>query len=269
MTDLSDVEQAIADAITSILYPDGRSQPSAIGSVCRVYRGWPNATTLNADLGAGTINVTVVADNDSGRITTRYIPEWQVHQSEPGTQVHVTNNTIVVTGRPAAGDVVGALIENHVYVYRIKIGDTADLVAGNLGCIIESKASVNVTGSTITIPGAASVCARSVCDKTISYEGRRQEKDMRIIFWCHAPLIRDNVVSIVDGSLSGISFLKLTNDAAARLTYKNTSSYDQAQNALLYRRDLIYTVEYPTIVTTRAPSMLFGASNLNENITYA
>jgi hypothetical protein len=35
-----------------------------------------------------------------------------------------------------------------------------------------------------------------------------------------------------------------------------------------YRRDLIYTVEYPTITTAQQPSMLFGASDLNSNITY-
>ena len=54
----------------------------------------------------------------------------------------------------------------------------------------------------------------------------------------------------------------------ARIIYHNTAGYDQSQNALLYRRDLIYTVEYPTVTTAQQPSMLFGASDLNSNITY-
>ena len=43
------------------------------------------------------------------------------------------------------------------------------------------------------------------------------------------------------------------------IIYHNTAGYDQSQNALLYRRDLIYTVEYPTVTTAQQPSMLFGA----------
>ena len=66
MADISDVEQAVADAVTTILYPAGTSQSSIVGALCRVYRGWPNSATLNADLSAGAVNVTVVTDNDFG-----------------------------------------------------------------------------------------------------------------------------------------------------------------------------------------------------------
>ena len=76
MADISDVEQAMASAATSILYPAGSSQSSIIGVLCRVYRGWPNPATLNTDLAAGMVNVTIITDNDSGRTTTRYLPEW-------------------------------------------------------------------------------------------------------------------------------------------------------------------------------------------------
>jgi hypothetical protein len=62
--------------------------------------------------------------------------------------------------------------------------------------------------------------------------------------------------------------LSLPDDSEGRLIYMNTNSYDQAQNALLYRRDLVYSVEYPTVTILQQPSMLFGASDTNGTVTY-
>jgi hypothetical protein len=71
-----------------------------------------------------------------------------------------------------------------------------------------------------------------------------------------------------DMAFDQMDFLLLADATQARIIYHNTVGYDQSQNALLYRRDLIYTVEYPTMTTAEQPSMLFGTSDLNSNITY-
>ena len=75
---------------------------------------------------------------------------------------------------------------------------------------------------------------------------------MRIICWCPTPAIRDAVAAAIDAAIDQMSFLILPDDTNARVVYRNTASYDQAQNALLYRRDLIYTVEYPTVTVDPA-----------------
>ncbi len=268
MADISDVEQAIADTVTSILYPTGSSQSSIVGALCRVYRGWPNSATLNADLSAGAVNVTVVTDNDSGRTTTRYLPAWQTTPSQPGVAASSADQNITISGTPSVGDVVGALVDGAAYAYRIRAGDTASLVASNLNQLIQTTRPSLAQGFTITIPGADSIEVRVVCDNTASFESRRQEKDLRIICWCPTPLSRDSVAAMIDAAIDQMNFLALPDDTSARVTYRNTTSYDQAQNALLYRRDLVYMVEYPTILAFRQPSMLFGASDINGNIIY-
>jgi hypothetical protein len=48
------------------------------------------------------------------------------------------------------------------------------------------------------------------------------------------------------------------------MLYAGTTVFDQSQNARLYRRDLLYSVEYPTIISDTQPSMLFGDLVLNE-----
>jgi hypothetical protein len=268
MADLSDVEQAVANTVTSILYPAGSAQSSIVGTVCRVYRGWPNSATLNADLSAGAVNVTVVTDNDTGRTTTRYLPEWQTMSTRPGVTASAAEQVITVSGSPAVGDVIGALIDSVAYAYRIRAGDTPGLVASNLNQLIQAHRPATAQGFTIAVPGAGSIEVRAVCDNATSFESRRQEKEVRIICWCPTPQIRDSVAAAIDTAIDRMAFLVLPDDTNVRVVYRNTASYDQAQNALLYRRDLVYTVEYPTITVVQQPSMLFGASDINGNITY-
>jgi hypothetical protein len=268
MADISDVEQALADAVTAILYPEGSSQSSIVGALCRVYRGWPNSATLNADLIAGAVNVTVGAENDSGRTTTRYLPVWQTVTAQAGIMASASGEIITIAGSPAEGDVVGALVDGVPYAYRIGTGDTPYLVASNLGQLIQADRPASVAGVNVTVPGASSITVRAVCDAAASCESRRQEKDLRIICWCPTPPVRDAIGSAIDAAIDQMEFLALSDNSQARIVYRNTASYDQSQNALLYRRDLVYTVEYPTITTIQQPSMLFGASDLNTNITY-
>lgn len=268
MADIADVEQAVANAITSILYPAGSSQSSIVGALCRVYRGWPNASTLNTDLSAGAVNVTVVTDNEPGRTTTRYLPEWKAIAAQPGVIANATATTITISGSPVAGDVVGALIDGVAYAYRVEEGDTPGLIAANLNQSIQIHRISNVHGTVITVAGATTITVRVVCDNPTTFESRRQEKDLRIICWCPTPPVRDTVAGAIDSAIDRMSFLSLADSTTARVIYRNTASYDQAQNALLYRRDLVYLIEYPTVTVVHQPSMLFGASDINGNIIY-
>ena len=268
MADISDIEQLLADTITSALYPGGASQASLLGLLCRIYRGWPNAASLNSDLISGIVNITVLADNESGRNTTRYLSEWKSTPIMPGTTISADNQIIVVGGVPVVGDLVGALIDQVAYTYRIRVGDTAVQVAAGLSQAIQSNRAVSLSCSTILVHDAPAITTRVASDAIAAMENRRQEKDIRVTCWCSSPAIRDSVASSLDQCLSENPFLALPDETEARILYKNTSSYDQAQNALLYRRDLIYTVEYPTISVFSQSSMLFGNIMLNGSFNY-
>jgi hypothetical protein len=268
MADIADVEQGFVNEISSTLYPRGLSEASLLGVTCRIYRGWPNSATLNSDLAAGVVNVTLTSDNEHSRTTTRYLPEYESVTPIPGTTISVTGAVITIGGTPGVGDVVGVLIGGSPYVYRIATGDTAAQVASNLSQAIQADKMVVLSGTAITLYDTPTIIGRAVCDASTSFESRRQEKDVRIICWCPNPTIRDAVAAAIDEQLDQLPFLKLPDSSSARVTYRNTSSYDQAQNALLYRRDLIYSVEYATITTLEQATMLFGKSDINAIITY-
>jgi hypothetical protein len=268
MADISDVEGCLVDQVAAIIYPFGLTRSTIFGAVCRIYRGWPNAAALNSDLSGGIVNVTVNSDNEGGRLTTRYLAPATVLPGTAGTVATVNDTTVTISGAPRTGDLVGALVDGVPSVYRVVQGDTPDQVAASLGVAIQARHFVAVRGPRITVANASAIIARCVCDRTAQYESRRQEKDFRLSFWCPSPSVRDTVVSAIDTALSGRPFLTLQDDTSARMVYKNTVTYDQAQNASLYRRDLVYTIEYPTISTLLLPSMVFGDARLNGSPNY-
>ena len=266
MADISDVENALVSLLAQTIYPLGADQSSIIGSTCRIYRGWPNAATLNNDLNSGIINISVTTDSDSGRLTTRYLPKLQASTRTSDVSVVISGDTTMIGGQPASGDLIGLIVDGVGYSYRIQASDTVDMVAANLAQTIEPIRPAIVSGSNIVIPGARHIVGRVVADGTITSELRRQEKDCRVICWCPSPEIRDTVCLSIDTTMAQLTFISLENASFARVTYKNTASFDQAEDALLYRRDLVFTIEYPTISNVTQPSMLFGDSGLNGTI---
>jgi hypothetical protein len=258
VADLADVEQAIVELAFATLYPLGLNQASIIGSQCRVYRGWPVPAGLNADLAAGVINVTVSPDHEPGKVTTRYSPRWQTASATPTTTVTIQAGAITVGGNPSAGDVIGALVNGSAYAYRVLATDTTDLVAAGLSAGMQGSVSFNLVGSTITLNEPAEVLVRVVRDASATAELRRQEKCIRVICWCPDPTSRDSVAAAIDQRMMETPFLIASDQSSIRVIYRNTSIFDQAQNASLFRRDLVYSTEYATIATQSLPSMLFG-----------
>ncbi len=60
-----------------------------------------------------------------------------------------------------------------------------------------------------------------------------------------------------------MAFVSLSDGTQGRLIYAGTVVFDQSQDALLYRRDLLYSVEYATTLLVTQPAMLFGQIDVN------
>lgn len=264
MADISDVESALVGAVSGALYPLGTSAPSLPGPACRIYRGWPNSAALDSDLSTGRINVTIFPSGEPGRTTTRYADRWGSTQMQPALTATVQGDLIVFEGVAALGQVAGVSVDGRTFAYRVRAHDTRELVAANLASSIRGNFPVTLSGATLTIPGTGKLFARVVADATTQQELRRQEQNFRISCWCPTPTTRDTTASAIDGSFSNIFFLPLSDGTHGRLTYISTGEFDQSQNAHLFRRDLIYCVEYPTITTLSCATMLFGSLVLNS-----
>ncbi|MBW4024949.1 MAG: hypothetical protein HIU92_17770 [Proteobacteria bacterium] len=268
MADQSDVENAIVAAIAATLYPNGPTEASAVAdgaATIRVYRGWPVAAALHADLTNGVVNVTVFAAGEP-RDTTRYPSNWRVTTAAaPTLSVIVHRNVVTFGGTTAAGQMAGLSVNGGTYVYLVQPGDTTALVAAALAAqVIAAGLLVQVAGATLAVPGARQLFARVEQAQSAYRETRRQRQSFRVSCWCPEPILRDQVASVIDAALANTSFLTLSDGTAARITLAGGATIDQAENAALYRRDLIYATDYATILTAAQPAMVFGTGTLSS-----
>jgi hypothetical protein len=258
MADLADVENALVVLVTNALYPEGAGTTCSVGADCRIYRGWPTPAGLDADLQGGIVNVSVWPDAAPGQMLTRLPSQLRGQQGTPTLTASISRDSVTFDGTATAGQLVGLRTSSTTFSYRTTASDTPATIAANLASMIRNVQAAQTAGPTLIVPGAFDLTARIVADAPAVREIRRQTHDLRISFWCPSPLLRDAATALVDTTLADLTFVELADSSVGRLVYKTTSVFDQSQSAILYRRDLIYSVEYPTTISVNLPAMLFG-----------
>jgi hypothetical protein len=259
MADLSDVEQAIVNQIAGLVYPNTTSNPSAVLNDAgqpmpvRLYRGWPIAAALDADLAAGTVNISVQTRNGTERNTTRFHPDYQTVTLAAATVAAAVNSAdqVVITGggSPTITQWVTVLVGTRVVVaYNVLAADTPTTIATALAAAL-TAAGVPATSSvgTISLTGSAAYLNAQVgVTGTQAAEWRRQETQVQITMWCPTPTVRDNAAKLVEPTLAKTTFLTMPDQFQARFRYHNTIQFDGGEKVALYRRDLVYSAEYAT-----------------------
>jgi hypothetical protein len=259
MADQSAVETALVNLISAVLYPQGTAAPSVLNTLCRVYRGWPHTGSLDKDLAAGALNVTVFPDPHRLSVTTRYSADGQVYApTQPSYTISADAFSVTIGGTPGAGQVVGVLVDDIAVVHRTGATDQPALVAAILAADLTNYRMALVSGATITVPGAGRIIGRAVADQTLISENRRQRQLFRVTLWCPSPALRDAAAAAIDAALAAVQFIALPDGTSGRLLFHGSIVFDQAENAALYRRDLHYTVEYATTLAAVLPTMIFG-----------
>ena len=247
MADQSDVEQALAALITSVA-PDAR-----------VYRGWPRRVALDADVAAGVSHVSVVGDAAGQRVTTRYPTEWRVPAPRaPTLTATIAGGAVTFAGDAAAGQIVGVEVAGVGYVHRTVSGDTPASVTAALAAEI---AGALATGPrlTVCVPVAA---VRIVADQAGVRETRRQTQGFRAVCWVGTPAARDALAAGIDAALSAVAFIDLPDGTKGRLRAIGSLISDRARDAGLWRRDLMYSVDYATTQRAALPGLVFTGTTV-------
>jgi hypothetical protein len=270
MADQADVENALAAVLASAVYPKGTAAPSVIGNLCRVYRGFPAAPGLNADLASGVVNVSVGADAGPVKNVTRYPRRWISVAPVAAVLIAVVSAQVVTfSGTCAVGQLAGVLVDGMAFPYAVQANDSPATVASNLAALLrEAGFLVEYAGVSIGLPGATSVMARAVRGAGALQEIRRQEQFFKITLWCPDPVTRDEAAPVIDAALAVINFLPLADGSFARILFVGTAVEDISADASLYRRDLTYSAEYPTTLAQMTPAMLFGSTAVTANAVF-
>ncbi len=259
MPDQADVEEALAAAMAGALYPLGADRASAVRNVCRIYRGWPTAAALEADLDAGVAHVTVQPVAGSWRDTTRFAAEWQGAVPASTLTVAVSGEAVSFSGAAAVGQVAGVLVDGASYAYRVRAGDSLGVVAAVLAQLVRVERPAVLQGDGFLLPGGLGIVARVVVDGFGGTELRRQRTGFRVGVWCGDPGVRDRVAACVDLALAEVQFLDV-GGWGCWVQALGGSVVDDGSAAGVWRRELMYSVEYPTVLVGSLPSMLFGVA---------
>src|ERR1700727_1920245 len=132
MADQADVETALAGIVANALYSNGTGAPSAIRNLCRVYRGYPTTPSLDADLAAGVVNISIYAAENGVKNVTRYPRRWvSVVPVLPVLSVEVVQQSAVFFGRCAVGQLAGVMVNNVPFPYAVQANDSPSTVASN------------------------------------------------------------------------------------------------------------------------------------------
>jgi hypothetical protein len=263
MADLSDVMNVLAQTVEAALYPGGVSGPTApsvAGPIVPVYPGWPNPQQLDKDLPQGLkpgdSRTPIVHVNiypwKADRNTTRYMETWQV-QAAPAPTITAAINGVTVTlgGTPGPGQNIAILANGLAFVYQTVSGDTLLSAAAALAALINAVIpGTTSSGAQIILPATARIAAARVGGSGVAAKGiRNQERIFMAGIWAGSPALRDAVAKVVDPAISTPRFLTLPDGYAARIIYHGSALNDSEQKMGIYRRDLLYSVDYATTIT--------------------
>jgi hypothetical protein len=266
LADLSDVENALVTLIMATLYPQGINGASAIGAAAFVSRGWPLATQLDAVVAANQVEITVFSDPGMTRDTSRYWPfPAQTGSVLPTISATVAGNLVKLGGIITAGNVVGIQAGAPVQAYATAVlsTDTLATLAARLAGLISGA---TVQGAEIVMPATVNLQAAVMVPNTSATEVRRQDQGLRLTVWAPSPALRDTTASLIDQAIAALRdingnltrFLTILPGETGPIRYLRTYVDDKPQKAGVWRRDLLYHVEYPTTAIETDPAMLFG-----------
>ena len=249
MADLSDVEAALVNIIGATIYPNGISQPSSLpgATSVRIDRGWPLPATLDADIAAGIAEVTVFPMPGTG--TKTYQIQDQTYVVTPvsyGMSVSVNGNTITVSGQPNTGEYL-TLICDGSFVYSLTGATTVALLAALATAAQANYPSASSNSTTLTVPTGHSLVVRKGGVATLGKVIHRQIQSIMVTVWAPTDAVRSAAASVIDIAIKENLKITMPDTSQAIVRYSRTNVTDDKQKAAIYRRDLIYDVEYATL----------------------
>ena len=102
---------------------------------------------------------------------------------------------------------------------------------------------------------------------TAARELRRQTKQFQITIWAPTPQFRDALAKVINPALSAASRLEMPDGSQATMTFVNEAQRDESQKVLIYRRDLFFAVNFATVQTDTASTILQTITNTTAGPT--
>lgn len=248
MADLSDVSNLIVAQVAAYLYPNGTANPISpiAGCAVKVFPGWPQPEVMREDFSSniGYVSVYPLPTETVLRTTVR---EWELQSiTEPTVIVAVSDSTVTLGGTVSLPQNVAAFVDGKPYVYGVQASDTLAGIATALATAISADRLATSAGSAFTVPGAHAIEARVGTAGRIIRELRRQRKGFQITAWGNCFDVRDRLGMAIDQALGPLVRASLPDGSQAIFHYQSSRQDDSQQKQRIYRRDVIYGIDYST-----------------------
>jgi hypothetical protein len=248
MADLSDVMNTLGSLAGAALYPNGTGQPSAVGVTVVVRAGWPVPAQLKALIAAGDAMVSVYQMTGMGKNTTRFLGDGDSQNTIPAAQLSlgIYQNRVTVGGSINPGEAATLRVNYQPYSYVVKAGDTVSTVAAALAALIPGASA---TAYVITINGLFDIETAISVPVVMQQEIGRQAQVFMVTAWAPSETVRDAIMRTLEVSFKQQPRIVMPDNTWARLLYRGTIDQDTGQKVQIYRRNLLYEVEYATMAT--------------------
>lgn len=251
MADLSQVRNTIAQNVATAVYPNGTSQPSVCGIPVTVVAGWPIRTNLDKELQLGNAMVSVYPMKQE-RVVTKFQRNYIPNTFTSATLIATvsTNNLtpiVTITGSVSVPQAVMVIVNGIGYGYQVKITDTLNSIAAGIAALISGATS---TGNVVNLPASYSVIARVNSNYTASEELARVDRLFMITCWTPDENTRYLLGQAIDIYMKENYRQVMPDNFFAQVFYHNTDDTDMLDKSLIYRRDLNYTIQYATTLTS-------------------
>lgn len=266
MADLSEIMTRLAVIASDAVYPDGNGSPSVAGIDVRIFEGWPNPDQLDRDM-AGQMfsgNPARVVDRPGGVVANVSVYPMPgtgivVHQLMNHTKVitpptyglsvsiNADGDKITVSGQPSIGEYLTLLCDDNVILSQTGT-TTSDLLA-NLAAEAEIAypSGVIVTSTTLEIAVTRGIVVRQGGIAVLGRTTHRQRHPVMVSIWAPTHDSRATLSAAIDNALKQNVILTMADTSQALLVYNRTHLHDEKQASTIYRRDLIFDVEYATV----------------------
>lgn len=261
MADLSDVTTYLAGAAAAAVYPNGLSQPSVAAMDCRIYEGWPVPEQLDLDIsghlagspptvrpGGKVANVSVYPMPGTGVTIPQHLDEtYTIIPFVPGITVQsVVGSVVTVSGQPKPGEYL-TLICDGVNAFSQTGANTAAVLAALAAQAQAIYGGSSSTSTTLTIPFLRSIVVRQGGMGTVGKGTHRQRHQVMITAWTPDKVSRALLAGAIDVAIKNNIRITLPDTSQAIVCYSRTNTSDEQQATGIYRRDLVYEVEYATV----------------------
>lgn len=262
MADLADVSDTLAALIAGSLYPNGTSQPSVTGVEYAVYPGWPAPNCLTDAIKAGKVHISVFP-LDNERNTTRYNEEGpELRRNDKTITATVDGNVITLDGTVTTPQTVAALVNNQTVAYAVQNGQTLEQIAAGLATLITNAViPASSVGRVITVPNATRVGAGVGVRGEKARYLRHQDRQFMVTIWAPNHALRVATAKVVDPMLERLDWIMLPDLTHGRNIHVAMRDSDEAQEVSIFRRDIIRSIDYPTIDIEPGVEVIIGEIN--------